>query len=105
MQVASAVHHVASVGCIHRAVSTSSFVVANNRRHIKLTDFSRARPIGADDQYEADGSEMVSVKWAAPEVLSQLLYSSRSDVWAVGVVLWQASRKQNMSRIGIRSCI
>ena len=97
MQVTAAVAYLASLRYIlHRDLSASSFVVAvrcsDSRAHVKLTDFSRARRVSADDCYVADGTELVSVKCAAPEVLSQLRYSSSSDVWAVGIVLWQASQ-------------
>ena len=93
VQVTAAVAHLASLRYVlHRGLSASSFVVADDARPVvKLTDFSRARRVSADDSYTADDRELVAVKWAAPEVLSQLHYSSRSDVWAAGVVLWQAS--------------
>ena len=38
---------------------------------------------------QADGSEDVIVRWAAPEVLLESRYSSKSDVWALGVVVWE----------------
>ena len=98
MQVTAGVAYLASFRYVlHRAVSASSFVVIDGcsngeaRCRVKLTDFSRARRVSADDCYMADGTELLLVKWAAPEVLSQLRYSSRSDVWALGIVLWQAS--------------
>ena len=97
MQVTAGVAYLASLRYVlHRSISTTSFVVgfscSDARPRVKLADFSRARRVSADDCYVADGAELVSVNWAAPEVLSQLRYSSRSDVWAVGVVLWQASQ-------------
>lgn len=96
LQLAAGVTYLASLRYVlHRAVSASAFVVCTTAGHcgprVKLTDFSRARRVSADDSYTADGSELVAVKWAAPEVLSQLHYSSRSDVWALAVVLWQVT--------------
>jgi len=105
MQVTAGVAYLASLRYVlHRAVSASSFVVidacsdSDARCRVKLTDFSRARRVSADDCYMADGTELLLVKWAAPEVLSQLRYSSRSDVWALGIVLWQASHTYCFSR-------
>ena len=96
LQLAAGVTYLASLRYVlHRAVSASAFVVCTTAGHcgprVKLTDFSRARRVSADDSYTADGSELIAVKWAAPEVLSQLHYSSRSDVWALAVVLWQVT--------------
>ena len=101
VQVTAAVAYLASLRYVlHRAVSASSFVVASDsgaQCRVKLTDFSRARRVSADDCYVADSTELVLIKWAAPEVLSQLHYSSRSDVWALGVVLWEASQTLSLS--------
>jgi len=38
---------------------------------------------------QAAGSEDVVVRWAAPEVLLESRYSTKSDVWALGVVVWE----------------
>ena len=38
---------------------------------------------------QADGSEDVLVRWAAAEVLLDSRYSTRSDVWSLGVVVWE----------------
>jgi len=97
MQVTAAVAYLASLRYVlHRRLSTTSIVVADSLTRVKLTDFSQARRVSADDCYLADDTELVAVKWAAPEVLSQLRYSSHSDVWAVGVVLWEASLRSSL---------
>jgi len=38
---------------------------------------------------QASGSEDVIIRWAAPEVLLESRYSTKSDVWALGVVVWE----------------
>ena len=38
---------------------------------------------------QASGSEDVLVRWAAPEVLLESRYSTKSDVWSLGVVVWE----------------
>jgi serine/threonine protein kinase len=37
----------------------------------------------------AGPSSSIPVRWAAPEVLTQQAWSSASEVWAFGVVLWE----------------
>lgn len=55
---------------------------------MKLGKFDRARHV-VDDNYQAPSSEEVMIRWAAPEVLSSSTYSTKSDVWSLGVVLWE----------------
>jgi serine/threonine protein kinase len=57
---------------------------------VKLSDFSRARSV-ADDEYMGDRSEKIFVKWAAPEVLKEMRYSTKSDVWSLAIVFWEVN--------------
>ena len=72
---------------LHRAVSSKNFLVADDML-VKLAAFDRARHV-SDDGYRAPPSEAVPVRWAAPEVLASSTYSTRSDVWSLGVVFWE----------------
>lgn len=38
---------------------------------------------------QASGSEEVLVRWSSPEVLLESRYSTKSDVWALGVLVWE----------------
>lgn len=76
---------------IHRKLSTSSFCV-NERHVIKLGEFDRARTT-IDDEFVAEEDEEILIKYAAPEVLANLLYSTKSDLWSLGVTLWEVFNK------------
>lgn len=72
---------------LHRDLAARNFLVDENL-DIKLADFGRAR-IVSDDCYQAPRTEKICIKWAAPEVLIYSHYSTKSDVWSFGVVLWE----------------
>ena len=72
---------------VHRRLSTHSFYVSVDLV-VQLGDFTRARAV-VDDEFIAETDEPVGVTTAAPEVLRHQRYSTKSDVWALGVVFWQ----------------
>uniref|UniRef100_A0A8C3XK20 Tyrosine-protein kinase n=1 Tax=Chelydra serpentina TaxID=8475 RepID=A0A8C3XK20_CHESE len=42
-----------------------------------------------DDQYTSSTGTKFPVKWSAPEVFSYSNYSTKSDVWSFGVLMWE----------------
>ena len=42
-----------------------------------------------DDEYTGSGGAKFPIKWAAPEVLNYMRFSSKSDVWAFAVLMWE----------------
>uniref|UniRef100_A0A452TUW1 Tyrosine-protein kinase n=1 Tax=Ursus maritimus TaxID=29073 RepID=A0A452TUW1_URSMA len=56
---------------------------------LKISDFGMSRE-EADGIYAASGGlRQVPVKWTAPEALNYGRYSSESDVWSFGILLWE----------------
>lgn len=55
---------------------------------IKVSDFGMTRFV-LDDQYTSSTGTKFPVKWASPEVFSFSRYSSKSDVWSFGVLMWE----------------
>ena len=89
MQAVAAMCHLERYRFIlHRNISANSFQVTG-KLVVKLGSLDRAR-ITMDDEYRADRTEKIWIKWAAPEVMSSFIYSTKSDVWSLGVVLWEA---------------
>ena len=72
---------------LHRDLAARNCFIADDMC-LKLGDFGRARYV-TDDYYQAPRSEKIAVKWSPPEVLSEFTYSTKSDVWSLGVVYWE----------------
>ena len=57
---------------------------------VKISDFGLAvRVSGQDAEYWSRQEVPTPYKWSAPESLRDAVYSARSDVWSLGVLLWE----------------
>ena len=83
-QVASGMIQLELSKCIHRDLAARSILVGENNI-CKISNFHYAQ----DDSHGYDLTVIPAVKWTAPEVLSATAYSTKSDVWSFGVVLFE----------------
>uniref|UniRef100_A0A8C9ZLR7 receptor protein-tyrosine kinase n=1 Tax=Sander lucioperca TaxID=283035 RepID=A0A8C9ZLR7_SANLU len=74
--------------CVHRDLAARN-VLLSQGKIVKICDFGLARDIMHDNNYVSKGSTFLPVKWMAPESIFDNMYTSLSDVWSYGILLWE----------------
>ncbi|XP_057300106.1 tyrosine-protein kinase transmembrane receptor Ror-like [Hydractinia symbiolongicarpus] len=87
-QIASGMSYLSTHAFVHKDLAVRNCVVVNNGI-IKISDFSGLCDMYAGDYYRVPGRQPLPVRWMSPESISETCFTTASDVWAYGVVLWE----------------
>ncbi|XP_043320437.1 tyrosine-protein kinase Fer isoform X2 [Cervus elaphus] len=87
LDVASGMSYLESKNCIHRDLAARNCLVGENNV-LKISDFGMSRQEDGG-VYSSSGLKQIPIKWTAPEALNYGRYSSESDVWSFGILLWE----------------
>lgn len=86
-QIAGGMSYLSGKGLVHRDLAARNVLVGHGKR-LKIADFGLMREV-YHEVYEVQKQKKLPVKWMAPESLYEQIFTSKSDVWSYGVVLWE----------------
>uniref|UniRef100_A0A452H247 Tyrosine-protein kinase n=1 Tax=Gopherus agassizii TaxID=38772 RepID=A0A452H247_9SAUR len=86
---AAGMEYLESKHCIHRDLAARNCLVTE-KNSLKISDFGMSREEEDGIYASTGGMKQIPVKWTAPEALNYGRYSSESDVWSFGILLWEA---------------
>ncbi|KAM6979864.1 ephrin type-A receptor 6-like [Aplochiton taeniatus] len=87
--IAAGMTYLSDMGYVHRDLAARNVLVDDNLV-CKVSDFGLSRVLEDDPEaaYTTTGGK-IPIRWTAPEAIAYRKFSSASDAWSYGIVMWE----------------
>ncbi|KAM3621771.1 uncharacterized protein V6R79_015758 [Siganus canaliculatus] len=87
--IAAGMKYLSDMNYVHRDLAARN-VLVNSNLECKVSDFGLSRVLedDAEGTYTTRGGK-IPIRWTAPEAIAYRKFTSASDVWSFGIVMWE----------------
>ncbi|KAJ8366543.1 hypothetical protein AAFF_G00350680 [Aldrovandia affinis] len=89
--IASGMRYLSEMSYVHRDLAARNILV-NSNLVCKVSDFGLSRFLqenSADPTYTSSLGGKIPIRWTAPEAVAFRKFTSASDAWSFGIVMWE----------------
>ncbi|XP_041697857.2 ephrin type-B receptor 1 isoform X3 [Coregonus clupeaformis] len=89
--IAAGMKYLSDMNYVHRDLAARNILV-NSNLVCKVSDFGLSRYLQddtSDPSYTSSLGGKIPVRWTAPEAIAYRKFTSASDVWSYGIVMWE----------------
>ncbi|CAL9704860.1 unnamed protein product [Knipowitschia caucasica] len=87
--ISAGMKYLSDMNYVHRDLAARN-VLVNSNLECKVSDFGLSRVLedDAEGTYTTRGGK-IPIRWTAPEAIEYRKFTSASDVWSFGIVMWE----------------
>ncbi|XP_037813776.1 tyrosine-protein kinase transmembrane receptor Ror [Lucilia sericata] len=88
LQISEGMEYLSGHHYVHRDLAARNCLVGEQLM-VKISDFGLSRDIYSSDYYRVQSKSLLPVRWMPSESILYGKFTTESDVWSFGVVLWE----------------